>query len=212
MAHRNVGAHQCRLEGERTAQDEGHEVAAPERAKVRDRIDGHAIPEDAVARHVMADVEIGAERWHFRVAGFRNGKDRSRFGIADAKAQEVVGIGGRKNDDVPLLKSFGETARRCVETALAARLPQLGSRVEARGVHMDRVSHLASPLPLPAPHLMARRDLCQLRRENDDESNFKFSSASINFVHRHGRGRTASQSRWCNFFHVDLFIDFDPKR
>src|SRR5256885_15931445 len=90
------------LEGKRAAEDEGDQVLAQERADVADVRHRLAVAEDAVARHVGADVEVFAERGKLRLPRLRSGEERAGLGIALAEEHELLCIFARQDADIAL--------------------------------------------------------------------------------------------------------------
>ena len=99
MPQRNARLHQRVLEGERTAQGEGHHVIGPQIADVMRRALQPPVPVDVVGGHIAADVDIAAKRVHHRITGIRDADQRARLGVALAKAHEIErGLSGKDHD------------------------------------------------------------------------------------------------------------------
>src|SRR3954463_16668269 len=90
------------LEAERAAEDESDEAGPPQIAQVGDLLGEHAIPENAIARQVGADVEVFAELAQSRVARRRHGEQRARLRIQLAELAELVGVFAGQDADVAL--------------------------------------------------------------------------------------------------------------
>src|SRR5690606_38238799 len=125
-------------------------------------------------RHVAADVDVGAEAGKRRVARLRHAEDRGGLGVADAKAQEVVGERRRQDDDVALLEAGGEAGGRPGERA-AARGPSDRGAVSAGQVLVASKSvQWRHPCALLSPLSRKRRQVSSLtgvERNSFDESN-----------------------------------------
>ena len=132
VAHREARVEQRLLERERAADDEGHEVVAPLRRDVGRLVDELAPPPDAVARHIAADVDVGAKRGEHRVAGLGHREQRARLGVALAVAQKVLGVRARQDDDVALHMVAGEAAGVRGPRAAADRRARFGNRCRGR--------------------------------------------------------------------------------
>ena len=59
------------------------------------------MPKDPVSRHVGADIEIGSERRQMGIAGLTHPEQGARLRIEGAEAQEVAGIGGGQDRQMP---------------------------------------------------------------------------------------------------------------
>jgi hypothetical protein len=87
VAQAQARLQQRELEGERAAQHERHEIVRPVLADVGQLLDQLAVPEDAVARHVGADVDV-AEARQRGVARGAHADDRAGLGVALAEGSE----------------------------------------------------------------------------------------------------------------------------
>src|SRR5207237_3087616 len=79
------------LEGERAAQHESDEIAAPMVADIGRLVDEFAVAEDAVARQISADVEVVGERRQAKIARRRSCEQRARLGIEVGEAGKIDG-------------------------------------------------------------------------------------------------------------------------
>jgi hypothetical protein len=106
---------------------EGHEIVAPMLGHVSRLVDHLAVAPDAVARHVGADVEIGAERGDVRAADVGHADDRARFRIELAEAVKGAGIFGRQDRQIALDEAGSDAGGRS-DLAAAIGEPRLAAR------------------------------------------------------------------------------------
>ena len=102
MPQWDAACDQRTLEGEGAADDEGHEVVAPDLGDAGPLLRGTAMPVFAVARQVRADVQVGGQGRQARVAGLRHRQQGARLRVAAAVQLEVGGMGGRQDAHVAL--------------------------------------------------------------------------------------------------------------
>ena len=121
MAQLDAAFEQRLFEGKRAADDETHQVIAPEFADVLRLGNEFAVPPHPVARQVSADVEIRRQGRNPPVAGRRVADQRTRFRIELAEAQKIGGERIRQNGKVPLHIAGRHTRRRAAMTSGADR-------------------------------------------------------------------------------------------
>ena len=101
VAQRHARLQQRFLERERAAEHEAHEIVAPQRLTSHRLVDQIAVAPDAIARHVGADVEVGAERGMRGSPASDTPSSGHGFGIALAEAQEILGTVVRQDAILP---------------------------------------------------------------------------------------------------------------
>ena len=109
------------------------EIVAPMLRHVGRLVHDLAVAPDAVARHVGADVEIGAERGDVRAADVGHADDRARFRIELAEAVKGAGV-FRRQDRQIALDEAGRDAGGGTDLAAAVGEPRLAAREACRVV------------------------------------------------------------------------------
>src|SRR4029077_8443889 len=108
VPHRDARVEQRPLEGERAAEQEGHQVVAPEGAHVGHLVGHHPVLVDAVARQVGAEVGAGRHADRLGRAHVGDLDQRARPRVALAEEQEVVGLLPRQHREVGLHEAGGQ--------------------------------------------------------------------------------------------------------
>ena len=86
-----------------------------------------AVPPDAVARQVGADVEVEPERGDFGIADVGHADDRTRLRVELAEAVEIARLLLGKDGQITLHKTIGDAGSR-IRHAGAAGKPRLEAR------------------------------------------------------------------------------------
>ena len=94
--------------------------------------DALAVAPHAIAGNIGANVEIGAERRQMRIADFADADQRTGFRIGLAEAQEIVGVGGRQDDEIALHETRRDARRRAGHQPPPAGEPRGEAVVERR--------------------------------------------------------------------------------
>ncbi len=115
VAQRDAGLRERLLERERAADDEAHEIIAPDGFQVARLVNQHAVAPDAIARNVGADVEIRAEQRDRGASRLRDAEQRTRLRIGLAETQEVLRVVARQDGEIALHVAGGETGGRRIE-------------------------------------------------------------------------------------------------
>jgi hypothetical protein len=106
------------LEGKRAAEHEADEIVAPEGRDVVHFFLNHTVAPDAVPGQIGPEVDVGTERRQQRTAARRHPDQWTRLGIALAEEPEVVSIGRRQHDEIPLHESRRQTRRDARQPSL----------------------------------------------------------------------------------------------
>ena len=177
VAQSSPSATQRLLERERAADHEADEVVAPVRLDVVRLLDQLAVAPDAVARQVGADVEVGAERRHARVAGLGHAEQRARLRIALAEAQEVVGEVGGQDGEVAL--------------DIAGCAPAVGRRCSPRRTRSRAARPVSAGPTAPSMRLLPGSATRQFTHAGAALSNFQIVWRSIRKIYQPGAHASA---------------------
>ena len=119
VAERDARVHERPLEGEGAAEQEGHEVVAPEGLDVRHLVGEEAVLVDPVAREIRPEIGAGRRAHGLDRAHIRHLDERARARVALAEEQEVVGVVPGQDGHVGLNEAGAEAGRDAGEFAAA---------------------------------------------------------------------------------------------
>ena len=158
VTQRDAGVEKRPLEGERAAQEERHEVVAPERGDVGHLVGHHAVLVDAVPRHVGPEVGARSDPGGFGRARVGHFDERARPRVALAEQEEIVGLLLRQDGEVGLDEARGQARGHARKLAAANIGPDLS--------WMTRINWHDWPSLTLAPHptLFPRERRLELHR------------------------------------------------
>ena len=90
------------LEGERTAEQKAHQIGAPKRGHVGHFLAQRTVPPNSVQRHVVADVDVAAERRQGRIARLGHRQQRTGLRVALTEAEKIAGQTFRQDHQIAL--------------------------------------------------------------------------------------------------------------
>ena len=151
------GLQQGVLERERAAEQEGDEVVPPVAGDVGRLVDQFAVAEDAVGRHVGAEVGVRGDDAGHRVAGFGHVEQRARLRVALAEEQKVEGQVARHDDEVGLDVAEGEAGRRGGRVRRERQARRTAAAVGKSGM----LAVLVEDDELVRNRIAAREEFCQ---------------------------------------------------
>jgi len=91
VPYANPGIHEGLFEGKTTPQKKTDEIVPPTGQEIIDLVDEVTVTVDAVARDVSTNVGAGRQLSWLWVAGVKHFQERTGFGVALAKEQEIIG-------------------------------------------------------------------------------------------------------------------------
>ena len=138
MAHRDAVGDQRLLERIGAADHERDEIVTPPCRHVAGFIDQRAILPHSIGRQIGADVEVGAECRHVRVADVGDADDRARLGVRLAEPQEIRRESRRQDREVALHEPGRDAAGRAMQCVAPAGEPGVAAGTKLRKRRIGR--------------------------------------------------------------------------